>query len=112
MWSHRTALFTPDQSGLLGFMPSYPGWWNWAWGYWFGGALWDGVDTITADSPENIRAFEWVQSYADRYGVGEMQVFQSGFGNWPGLTHYIVGTDGVRAYRADPDGIIEEVPCS
>ena len=31
-----------------------------------------------------------------------------GFTNWPGLIHYIVGTDGVRAYKADADGIISE----
>jgi proteasome lid subunit RPN8/RPN11 len=31
-----------------------------------------------------------------------------GFANWPELTHYIVGTDGVRAYRV-VDGIIQEI---
>lgn len=29
----------------------------------------------------------------------------AGFLNWPNLTHYIVGTDGVRAYRIQ-DGLI------
>lgn len=32
-----------------------------------------------------------------------------GFSQWPGLTHFIVGTDGVRAYRAGENGVIEEV---
>lgn len=65
-----------------GFLPSEPGWWNWAWGYYFGGTLWDGGGQITCDSPENIRAFEWVQSYPQKYGPGAIQTFQSGFGNF------------------------------
>lgn len=32
----------------------------------------------------------------------------AGFCHWPQLTHYIIGTDGVRAYRV-VDGIIQEV---
>ena len=32
----------------------------------------------------------------------------SGFCHWPQLIHYIVGNDGVRAYRVE-DGIIQEV---
>ncbi|MGD8237169.1 MAG: ABC transporter substrate-binding protein [Armatimonadota bacterium] len=66
----------------MGFMPAEPGWWNWAWGYFFGGKLWDGQSRITCASPENTRAFEWVQSYAKDYGVKALQLFQSGFGNF------------------------------
>lgn len=32
----------------------------------------------------------------------------AGFSQWPQLTHYIVGTDGVRAYSV-VDGIIQEL---
>lgn len=74
-----------DEHGTIvqmGFMPSEPGWWNWAWGYFFGGRLWDGKTRVTADSPENIRAYEWVQSYSKRYGASALQTFQSGFGNF------------------------------
>jgi ABC-type glycerol-3-phosphate transport system substrate-binding protein len=81
-----SALLTKrDEDGRLvqmGFMPSEPGWWNWSWGYYFGGGLWDGEDTITAQAPANVRAFEWVRSYSKEYGVGSVQVFQSGFGNF------------------------------
>ncbi|MBS1703461.1 MAG: extracellular solute-binding protein [Armatimonadetes bacterium] len=66
---------------LAGFLPSNPGWWNWAWGPYFGGQLIDG-DKITVNSPENIRAFEWVAKYAKMFGPKEMQSFQSGFGNF------------------------------
>jgi len=65
-----------------GFLPSEPGWWNWAWGCFFGGRLYDGEGNITADCPENTRAFEWVQSYARKYSTEAIQVFQSGFGNF------------------------------
>ncbi|MBI2297398.1 MAG: ABC transporter substrate-binding protein, partial [Armatimonadetes bacterium] len=67
---------------VAGFMPSEPGWWNWGWGYWFGGTLYDGKGHVTANSPANLRAYQWVQSYADRYQAKDLQVFQSGFGNF------------------------------
>jgi ABC-type glycerol-3-phosphate transport system substrate-binding protein len=66
----------------MGFMPSESGWWNWGWGYFFGGKLYDGKGRITANAPENIRAFRWIQSYAKKYDVKDLQVFQSGFGNF------------------------------
>lgn len=66
----------------MGFMPAEPGWWNWAWGYFFGGQVWDGTSQITCDSPENLRALEWVQKYARKYGVEALQSFRSGFGNF------------------------------
>jgi len=66
----------------MGFMQAEPGWWNYGWGYWFGGRLWDGHRRLTADAPENIRAFRWVQSYAQTYGPSALQLFKSGFGNF------------------------------
>jgi len=66
---------------MAGFLPSDPGWWNWSWGMYFGGKLVDG-DRLTIDSPENVRAFKWVQSYAKRFGAKEVQSFQSGFANF------------------------------
>jgi multiple sugar transport system substrate-binding protein len=66
---------------VAGFLPAEPGWWNWCWGYFFGGKLMDG-DRITPDSPENVRAFEWVQSFPKKYGAIETQTFKSGFGNF------------------------------
>jgi len=66
---------------MAGFLPSDPGWWNWAWGMYFGGKLFD-ADKLTIDSPENVRAFHWVQSYAKRFGAKEVQSFQSGFANF------------------------------
>ncbi|HLV81439.1 MAG TPA: ABC transporter substrate-binding protein [Chthonomonadaceae bacterium] len=85
MDSDAARITTTDAQGHIlksGFMPSEPGWWNWAWGYFFGGKLWDGKDKITANDPNNVRAFSWVQSYAKKYGVTELQTFHSGFGNF------------------------------
>src|SRR5471030_3297015 len=48
---------------MADFLPSDPGWWNFAWGMYFGGKLMDG-DKLTIDSPENIRAFKWIAKYA------------------------------------------------
>ena len=66
----------------LGFSPFEPPWWPWEWGYWFGGRLWDGSSQITLNSPENVRAYEWVQGHTKRYGTNQLQTFQSGFGNY------------------------------
>jgi len=66
---------------LAGFLPGEPGWWHWAWGYWFGGKLVDG-DRLTIDTPENEKAFEWIASYGKRFGNQAVQNFQSGFGGF------------------------------
>jgi len=70
-----------DENGkikVIGFTPSYPGWWSSTWPAWFGGKLWDGKETLTIISPENIKAFEWVQSYGKKFDVERLQTFQSG----------------------------------
>jgi ABC-type glycerol-3-phosphate transport system substrate-binding protein len=74
-----------DASGKitqLGFIQAEPGWWNWGWGCFFGGRLWDGQGRVTLLTPENLRAFRWVAGYSQRYGAKDLQVFQSGFGNF------------------------------
>ncbi|CAN5478945.1 hypothetical protein BH11ARM2_BH11ARM2_39320 [soil metagenome] len=75
---------TKEKDGTLkmtGFMPGEPGWWHWAWGYWFGGKLVDG-DRLTINCKENVRALDWIATYGKRFGVSQMQSFQSGFGNF------------------------------
>jgi multiple sugar transport system substrate-binding protein len=66
----------------MGFLPSEPGHWPEAWGYFFGGSLWDGGPKLTLDSPANVRAFEWVQGYAKQYGPEALLTFRSSFGRW------------------------------
>lgn len=76
----------PDGDGWslaqVGFLPQEPGWWAWAFGYWFGGSIWDGQSRITVDSPKNIEAYEWVRSYTQKYGKDTIEKFASGFGNF------------------------------
>ncbi len=66
----------------VGFLPAEPGWWNHAWGFHFGGTLMEGHDTVTANHPNNIKAYEWVASYSKKLGVRNIQRFRSGFGNF------------------------------
>ncbi len=72
----------PDGSlQSIGFIPEMPGWWDPLWGYRFGGALWNGSNAITANSPENVAAYQWIESYPKRFGVHDLLTFCDGFGN-------------------------------
>ena len=66
---------------MAGFLPGEPGWWHWAWPYWFGGKLIDG-DRVTIDTPEALRAFTWIAEYGKRFGISQVQSFTSGFGGF------------------------------
>ncbi len=65
-----------------GFLPSEPGWWNWCWPYFFGGSLIDDMGNITPDTPEDVRAYDWMQSFSKRYGASQAQSFHQGFGSF------------------------------
>jgi multiple sugar transport system substrate-binding protein len=66
----------------VGFLPSEPGWWTYAWGYFFGGTLMTPDGEVTIDSADNVRAFEWVASYTKKIGADAVKRFRSGFGNF------------------------------
>ncbi len=66
----------------LGFSPAEPGWWNPLWCYWFGGDIWDHDRKILANSPENVQALTWFESYPKKYGLENMRTFGSSFGNF------------------------------
>jgi ABC-type glycerol-3-phosphate transport system substrate-binding protein len=76
-----------DDSGKLiqiGFLPTEPGWWNWAWGYYFGGKLNDGPDKITANDPKNIEAWNWLLRFSgkDAAEAEALQSWKQGFGSF------------------------------
>ncbi len=75
-----------DESGRvtqMGFVPWSPGWWEWAWPYYFGGDIYDEANQkVTITTPEAIAAYKWEASYAEEYGVSQMQTFTSGFGSY------------------------------
>ena len=66
----------------VGFLPTEPGWWNYGWGFFFGGTMLTPDDKVTINSPENVRAYEWVASYTKKIGRDAVQRFRSGFGNF------------------------------
>ncbi len=65
-----------------GHFPAEPDWYYDIWGWWFGGKHWDGDRTITADSPENVAAYDWIGSYPQRFGAADLLTFRDGFGNF------------------------------
>ena len=66
-----------------GFLHTEPDWWSWFWGAFFGGSLYDAAsDKALADSQENIRGYQWVQSLPRTLGVDRVLRFQSGFGSY------------------------------
>jgi len=67
----------------LGFSPLEPGWWSPYWGLWFGSDIWDsGSKRLTADSEGNLAAFEWIASFAEKYGVDNMRSFGASLGGF------------------------------
>ena len=102
--NHRLTIVEPDGTvRRAGFLHMEPGWWSFIWGHHFGGYLYDEkTDTSVYGSPENVAAFEWLGSYANRFGKGdelpnadptlnknlrassltEIEKFRSSFGNY------------------------------
>lgn len=67
----------------VGLHQREPGWWNFIWGYQFGGSLYDeATNAATVNSPANIAAYEWLQSYTKEYGLAPMNTMRSMFGNY------------------------------
>lgn len=66
----------------LGFTPTEPGWWPWAWGAYFGASLTDpSARRARVDSPEHAAAFGWIRQTAARLGPERINAFGSGWGN-------------------------------
>lgn len=86
--SYRELIAMPDykrqmetaELDQIGFLPFEPGWWNWAWFYWFGGSYWNGKDKYTLINEENLKTFEWITSFPKKYGLKQVRTFSSGFG--------------------------------
>ena len=66
----------------LGFLPTEPGWYNYAWIYYFGGAIWDETNKVTFATPAGRAMFAWIADYSRRCGVKAVQQFSAGFGNF------------------------------
>lgn len=72
-----------DADGTIrraGFMHSEPGWWQWFWGFYFGGTLYDREGNTSRIGDEaNVRAFEWLARRGRRLGAKAADRFKSGF---------------------------------
>jgi ABC-type glycerol-3-phosphate transport system substrate-binding protein len=81
-FNKKLTRWRPDGSlESMGYIPEMPGYWDSLWGLWFGASLWNGRDALTANSPENLAACQWIESYPKRFGARNLLMFQAGFGN-------------------------------
>ncbi len=71
--NHALTRVSADGTVLrAGFVHLEPGWWSFHWGQHFGGAIYDpSTGRSTVACPENIKAYEWLQSYSKRFGEGD-----------------------------------------
>ncbi len=125
--AHRR-LVKADADGRLervGFLHSEPGWWSWLWAYHFNGRIYDAASNrAQVNSPENVRAMEWMQGYARDLGVGHVKQFQEGFGHYftpenPFLTGKVAMivqgpwiANLIRAFKPDLDYGVAPFPIS
>lgn len=83
---HSRRLTVRNASGALervGFVHREPGWWSWLWAYHFGGRIFDATThRAMIDSPENVRAMEWIARSNQELGVKELAKLADGFGNY------------------------------
>ena len=66
----------------VGHLPTQPGWWIPDWVYWFGGRLWDGDRTITANNSEALQTFDWLRQGSEKFGIANLRSFGATFGNF------------------------------
>lgn len=67
----------------VGFLHAEPGWWQWIWGYHFGGSLYDpGSETATVSDARNLAAYHWYSGYTRDLGFDKVERFRSGFGSY------------------------------
>lgn len=60
------------------------------WGWAFGGKFYDEkTHKVTANDPKNVKALEWMCSYAKKYGLNDICSLQQGFGNLDRNPFYI-----------------------
>ncbi len=67
----------------IGFLPNEPGWWDYAWGMYWGNKLYNEQSGFfNIDTAENRAAYHWYQAFPIKYGVRDTQTFASGFGQF------------------------------
>lgn len=84
--AYNKKLTLRDESGRIvrmGFLPTEPGWWNYAWGNWFGGRhVSDDGRTLLCDTQPWIDAYAWLNAMAAFYGRAEVAAFKGAMGSF------------------------------
>ncbi|MEQ8675259.1 MAG: extracellular solute-binding protein [Aggregatilineales bacterium] len=94
MGEAATLLADDGEIERVGFIPTIPGFLPFAWYAAFGGQnFWDAeAGTFNINNPEMLAMFEWLKSFADRYGAENIEAYASTYG-------------GSGFGRQTPDGI-------
>lgn len=78
------ALTARAQDGSIeraGFLQNMPGWWPTIWPIFFGSDVYDpAADACTIANGTSVRAYEWVQATANRFGPEQSKSFMAAFG--------------------------------
>jgi ABC-type glycerol-3-phosphate transport system substrate-binding protein len=71
----------PTRMVASGYLPMEPDWFTVVMPYWFGTWLFDeSRQEFTLNDEPTVRAFSWIQGFAERLGPTSMGEFRSGFG--------------------------------
>lgn len=84
----------PTKIRRSGHLPLEPGWYVSQFPWWFGGSVFDEkTQALTVDTPENLRAFDWIASYSRKYGTKAFDQFRAGLGNFASAQNgFLIGT--------------------
>jgi multiple sugar transport system substrate-binding protein len=64
----------------IGYLPQQPVGFIWAFPDWFGGQIFDGTNVTIGTNPANLRAFHWMTSFSQYYGIDNINRLASSFG--------------------------------
>jgi multiple sugar transport system substrate-binding protein len=73
-----------DRAGHLrqaGYLPQLSVSWLWAFPQWFGGQIFDGTNVTIGTNPANLRAYQWMGSFSQTYGIDNLRRLASSFGS-------------------------------
>jgi ABC-type glycerol-3-phosphate transport system substrate-binding protein len=73
-----------DSTGALkqaGYLPQLSGGWLWAFPLWFGGQIFDGTNVTIGTDPAALRAYQWMGSFSQAYGIDNIRRLTSSFGS-------------------------------
>jgi multiple sugar transport system substrate-binding protein len=72
-----------DAAGNLkrvGYLPQLAAGCIWAFPQWFGGQIFDGTNVTIGTNPASLRAFQWMTSFTQAYGIDNIRRLTSSFG--------------------------------